>query len=52
MSKVKCELCNGTGMQDCPMEYGDSCPEECPACGGEQKVVCTDCDGSGKVEDE
>jgi len=49
---ITCDECKGTGMSDCTMEYGDmEHPENCPACGGEQKIVCPYCDGSGKIED-
>lgn len=45
-----CGNCNGSGMADCPMEYGGPCPSQCPACGGSQKVICGDCDGTGERE--
>lgn len=45
-----CSECKGTGVGECPMEYGDMRhPDNCPACGGEQKTICTYCDGTGKV---
>ena len=51
-SVEECDNCNGTGMAECPMEWGeDDCPSECPACGGGQKVICSDCDGSGERPD-
>lgn len=44
-----CELCYGKGVHECPMEYGNMRhPENCPACGGDQKVTCTDCNGTGR----
>lgn len=46
----ECGNCNGTGRADCPMEYGGPCPEQCLACGGSQRVICDDCDGSGERE--
>jgi hypothetical protein len=47
MCKEPCGNCNGTGISECPMEYGGPCPEQCPACDGEQKVICPMCDGTG-----
>ena len=47
-SNEECGLCNGTGVTDCPLEYGGRHPENCPACGGDQTIVCPDCDGTGK----
>lgn len=49
MAKEKCGECNGKGTTSCPMEYGGSHPPGCPACGGEQKVVCPECNGTGEV---
>jgi DnaJ-class molecular chaperone len=47
----ECGNCGGSGMTDCPMEWGDdNCPPECPACGGSSKVVCPDCQGAGTIE--
>lgn len=43
-----CGECHGTGMTECPFEYGGRHPENCPACGGEQRIVCPDCDGTGR----
>ncbi len=48
---VECGECNGTGQMDCPMEWGGDCPEECPACDGEQKCTCTICFGTGEIEE-
>lgn len=48
--KEECGNCNGSGRADCPMEYGGPCPDQCPACGGAQKTICIDCDGSGYIE--
>lgn len=45
--KEVCGNCDGTGVSDCPLEWGDDCPEQCPACGGDQVVRCPVCDGSG-----
>ena len=42
-----CEECQGTGVMDCPLEYGGPHPENCPACGGEETVPCIYCNGSG-----
>ncbi len=45
-----CSECSGTGISDCPMEYGNMRhPHDCPACGGEQKTMCTYCEGTGRV---
>lgn len=45
-----CDNCEGTGVSDCPLEYWDSQhPEDCPACGGLNKVECPACHGTGKV---
>ena len=49
--KEICGNCDGTGMADCPLEWGGDCPEECPACGGDQKIRCLDCEGSGYAEE-
>ncbi len=50
MSQEECGNCNGTGMMDCPQEYGgDRCPPECPVCGGDQKTPCYDCNGTGEL---
>lgn len=49
--QVSCGNCHGSGMADCPMEYGGSCPSSCPACGGSQKVVCSDCEGEGMFDE-
>ena len=51
MEMEECGLCNGRGLMDCPMEYGEDCPEQCPVCGGTQKTICVDCDGTGQVEE-
>ncbi len=48
MSGQKCDRCNGTGLQDCPFEYGDCGHSSCPACGGRNKVPCDHCNGSGR----
>lgn len=50
--KVECGRCDGTGKMDCPVEYDDHCPEDCPSCGGAQKVRCCDCNGTGEQEEE
>jgi len=42
-----CGNCEGTGEADCPLEWGGDCPENCPACGGDQIITCTVCGGSG-----
>jgi len=52
MPKEDCGMCEGKKMMDCPMEYGGDCPEQCPACGGAQRVVCTECGGTGKSEED
>ncbi len=40
LSGQKCGRCNGTGLQDCPFEYGDCGHSSCPACGDSGKVPC------------
>lgn len=48
--EVECPECKGTGESWCPLEYGsDKHPDDCPACGGENKVICPECGGSGKI---
>lgn len=46
-----CPECEGTGVIDCPLEYGDddTHPENCPACGGEGRCICPMCEGTGRV---
>lgn len=52
MEMQECGLCYGNGLMDCPVEWGeDYCPNSCPACAGDQKVLCTDCEGTGEVEE-
>lgn len=49
----KCEYCNGKGRAECTLEYGeDRHPENCPACGGDNWVICPICEGSGQSEDD
>ena len=45
-----CPECEGSGVIDCPLEYGvDTHPENCPACGGEGRCICPMCEGTGRV---
>lgn len=45
----KCHMCEGKGVADCPLEYGGSHPDNCPSCGGRNKVApCPACNGTGK----
>ena len=36
---MECDECEGTGIIECPLEYGGRHPENCPSCGGEQTVI-------------
>lgn len=48
---AKCYECNGKGVVECPLEYGeDRHPSGCPACGGTNKVECPECNGTGKSD--
>lgn len=45
----ECSGCDGSGMEDCPMEWGGPCPSHCRACDGSQKITCQQCNGTGQV---
>lgn len=52
MSQEVCPECDGKGLAECPLEYGeDSHPDECPSCGGDNMVTCWECEGSGNVDE-
>lgn len=51
--RIKCDECGGRGIALCPLEYGeDRHPEQCPACGGTNKVICPECNGCGYVDED
>ena len=51
--RIKCDECHGTGVAPCPLEYGvDTHPENCPACGGTNKVICPECGGCGYIDED
>lgn len=55
MSKVECPECNGTGEEECNMEYGEwPHPDNCPVCGGDPsvRIPCYYCGGSGEIEED
>ncbi len=52
LMEMECDECGGTGMIECPLEYGGKHPENCPSCGGEQIVICPLCRGTGKLNME
>lgn len=63
--QATCPTCQGSGKQPCKAckQSGDvACPkckgareidnqERCPECGGQRKIACADCGGSGKKSD-
>lgn len=51
-NRIICGECQGSGVAECPIEYGGRHPESCPACGGDGKVVCPACDGCGYVDED
>ena len=48
--EIVCPECEGSGVIDCPLEYGDDDrhPEHCSACGGEGRCICPMCEGAGR----
>ena len=36
--EMECDECGGTGMIECPLEYGEKHPENCPSYGGERDL--------------
>ncbi|WP_157073954.1 hypothetical protein [Moraxella oblonga] len=49
---VKCPECGGSGMSSCDLDYGEwPHPAGCPACAGSGRAICSECQGTGEVED-
>lgn len=55
LRKIDCDVCNGSGIQECPRCCGDGTDPDgshCCYCDGLGDIACPCCGGTGSVEVE